>query len=222
MVNPRRVHFYFDFISPYAYLAFPEVLKLCEVHQREMIPVPVVLGAILSHHGHLGPAEIPAKRLYTFKHVLRLAHDRGRPLTPPPGHPFNSLLALRMCLAEQDTEARIKLVGKLFTATWGPKAPGVTEPLVLERLAAEIGLEGGRLLERATSVDVKTALRETTAEAIAAGAFGVPSMAVDGELFWGVDSLAHLDRFLRGADPIDAAAMQRWQEIPALIQRKRP
>lgn len=127
-----------------------------------------------------------------------------------------------MCLAEQDTEARIKLVGKLFTATWGPKAPGVTEPLVLERLAAEIGLEGGRLLERATSVDVKTALREATAEAIAAGAFGVPSMAVDGELFWGVDSLAHLDRFLRGADPIDAAAMQRWQDLPALIQRKRP
>ncbi|MGB1700435.1 MAG: DsbA family protein, partial [Nannocystaceae bacterium] len=88
--------FYFDFISPYAYLAFPEVLRLCENHQRTMIPTPVVFGAILTHHGHLGPAEIPSKRAYTFKHVLRLAHERGRDLTPPPGHPFNSLLALRM------------------------------------------------------------------------------------------------------------------------------
>ncbi len=222
MARRTPLTFYFDFISPYAYLAFPEVLRLCEAHERELVPVPVVFGAMLSHHGHLGPAEIPSKRVYTFKHVLRLAHDRGRALIPPAGHPFNSLLALRMCLAESDIEERIRLVGKIFTATWGLDGADVTEPSVLEHLASEIGLDGPNLRTLATSPGIKSALRDTTAEAIAAGAFGVPSMVVDGELFWGVDSVPHIDRFLQGRDPIDQAAMERWQQIPMLVQRKRP
>jgi 2-hydroxychromene-2-carboxylate isomerase len=222
-VQPRPdLIFYFDFISPYAYLAFPEVLRLCEHHERNVIPVPVVLGAMLSHHGHLGPAEIPSKRLYTFKHVLRLAHERGRALTPPPGHPFNSLLALRMCLATSDIDARIRLVGRLFTATWGIDGPGITQPSVLEQLASGIGLDGGELCAQATSPEIKAALRDSTSEAISVGSFGVPSMLVDGELFWGLDSVPHIDRFLKGGDPIDPDTLAQWQDLPALAQRKRP
>ena len=214
--------FYFDFISPYAYLAFPEVLRLCENHQRTMIPTPVVFGAILTHHGHLGPAEIPSKRAYTFKHVLRLAHERGRDLTPPPGHPFNSLLALRMCLATADLEARTRLVARFFTATWGRDNTGITDPEILERLASEVGLDGPELRRLAVSSEIKSRLRAATEEAITRGAFGVPSMVADGELFWGCDAIPHLDRFLRDEDPIDREALARWESIPALVQRKRP
>ena len=77
------VKFIFDFISPYAHLAYPEALRLCELHDRTLEPVPVVFGAILDHHGHLGPAEI-LQALYTFKNILR--GPQGRVVTLP-AHP---------------------------------------------------------------------------------------------------------------------------------------
>lgn len=215
------IDFYFDFISPYAHLAFPEVIRLSERFERPLVPKPIVFGAILDHHGQLGPAEIPAKRTYTFKNVLRLAAARGRALTPPPTHPFNPLLSLRVCLAVEDPDARVRLVGKLFSAVWGPEGPGVTDGAEIARLADEVGLPGARLVRAAGDASVKQALKSMTAEAIARDVFGVPTIIVDGELFWGLDAMPHVAQFLAGNDPFDPAALERWRDLPVGIQRKR-
>lgn len=215
------VKFIFDFISPYAHLAYPEALRLCERHDRTLEPVPVVFGAILDHHGHLGPAEIPPKRLYTFKNILRLAHARGRVVTPPPAHPFNPLLSLRAALAVEDLEARVRLVGRLFTAVWGPGEPGVTDPGVVGRLATEVGLDGAAIVSRATSPEIKGRLRECTEHAIQRGVFGVPTLLIDDELFWGLDAMPHAAAFLAGNDPLDHEVLASWASLPAGIQRDR-
>src|SRR4051794_11702163 len=86
---------YFDLISPFSWLALPEVEALpaqVEYH-------PVLLGALLKHWGQLGPAEIPPKRLPTYRLCVWLAAERGIPFKMPPVHPFNPLNAMRLLIA---------------------------------------------------------------------------------------------------------------------------
>ncbi len=208
------IELYFDFISPYAYLAYPDVVDLARAHGRALSLRPTLFAALLDAHGHKGPAEIPAKREFVFKHALRLAHDAGRRLSPPPAHPFNPLLALRTCTLDMDHATRVALVGALFDATWGG-GPGVTDPAVLVQIADGLGLDGAALVARAGEAPAKAALRAATDSAIERGVFGVPTMLVGDELFWGYDAIGHLDAYLRGEDPVDARALERWRDLPA-------
>src|SRR5262245_31496393 len=91
----RTMRFYFDYISPYAYIAWRRLPAIAARHAQTIEPVPVVFGALLSAHGTKGPAEVPAKRRYILKDVYRKARLAGVPFTLPPAHPFNPLLALR-------------------------------------------------------------------------------------------------------------------------------
>ena len=90
------IEFWFDFISPYAYLAWQRIHPVVEAHGRALIYRPVLFAGLLDHWGQLGPAEIPPKREFVFRQVLRRAAALGVPLEPPPSHPFNSLLGLRL------------------------------------------------------------------------------------------------------------------------------
>jgi 2-hydroxychromene-2-carboxylate isomerase len=190
--------FYFDFISPYAYLAWQKLRGTVE-------PVPVLLAAILNATGQKGPAEIPAKRVYTMKNIARLAHDHGIPMAPPPSHPFNPLLALRVAILDPS------FIDPIFHAVWRDGI-GVETP---EKLA-QIGVPK-ELIERAP--EAKELLKRNTEYAIEKGVFGVPTMEVDGELFWGFDSLAHLQRFIQGEDPLDKDTVERWLTLPASASR---
>jgi 2-hydroxychromene-2-carboxylate isomerase len=111
-----------------------------------------------------------------------------------------------------DAAARWRLVDALYRAVWveGQRAH---EPECVRRVAAQVGLDGAALLEQAGSPPAKDRLRHATEEAIAAGAFGVPTTIVDGELFWGVDSLPLLERFLAGERAVDASYIERWRRV---------
>jgi 2-hydroxychromene-2-carboxylate isomerase len=106
----QMVRFYFDFISPYAYLASTQLDGIAARTQVTIERVPVLFAALLDAHGQKGPAEIPAKRRYTWKDVSRKCHAAGVPIAPPPSHPFNPLLGLRVAslpeLDEGDARAR--------------------------------------------------------------------------------------------------------------------
>jgi 2-hydroxychromene-2-carboxylate isomerase len=210
----------FDFVSPYSYVAWHRVKAVAAAHGRAIEPVPVVFGAILSAHGTLGPAEVPAKRAYVVKDTVRAAHAAGLPFGPPPAHPFNSLLALRVATQPADPAARSALIDRLFAAVWGG-GPGVEDPAVVARICDEVGLDGAALVAGAKTDDVKARLRANTERAIARGVFGVPTMVADGELFWGNDSLAHLDRFLAGGDPVRADDLARWAAVAPSVTRAR-
>lgn len=218
---PAPIEFWFDFISPYAYLAWSQLPALADRHGRSIVLRPVLFASLLNHWGQLGPAEIPPKRTHTFKHVLRLAHELGLSLSPPPAHPFNSLLGLRLATLELPDADRRAVIDRLYRAVWA-HGPGITDPAIVAGLLGELGLDAEALLTAANTPDNKQRLIAATDEAISKGVFGVPTMIVDGELFWGVSDLGHLDRFLRGEDPVDANVLERWRDLPAQAVRISP
>ncbi len=210
--------FYFDFISPYAYLAWTQIHALAEAHGRGVEPVPVLFAGLLNHWGHKGPAEIPPKRVYVFKDTLRTAHMLGVPLSPPPTHPFNPLAALRVASLDLETKVRRKLIDALFEATWGG-GPGIADPAVVGEIATALGIEDP--IERAGEATIKELVKTNTSDAIAAGVFGVPTIVCDGELFWGFDSFRHLERFLDDDDPLPGAdeLLAKWARVVPSAER---
>lgn len=211
------MRFYFDVISPYAYIGWRKVHEIARKVGHEVEPVPILFAALLAHYGHRGPAEIAPKKLYTFKHVVRVAAELGVPIEPPPHHPFNPLLPLRIAtaaLARPDARA---VIDALFDAVWNGGG-GTEDPEALARWLDARGLPGGELVASANRSDTKDALRRATEAAIAAGVFGVPTIAIDDELFWGQDSFAHVEAFVAGHDPARVAA-SRWAGITASATR---
>lgn len=219
VMSAAPIRVYVDFISPYAYLAWTQIHALAARHGRAVEPVPVLFAAMLDAWGHKGPAEIPPKRAYIFKDALRRARRAGVPLSPPPTHPFNPLLALRVASLPMDAVTQRALITGLFRATWGGGG-GVTDPAAVAAIADAAGLDGAAAVRAAGEVEAKERVRAQTAAAIAEGAFGVPTLVVDGELFWGFDAFDHIDARLRGDDPIDDAALLRWRDLEASSVRR--
>lgn len=215
----RPLEFYFDFISPFAYLGWTQVHDLARRHGRPVLLKPILFAALLHRYGHKGPAEIAPKRLYTWKYASRLAHDLGVPLAPPPAHPFNPLLALRIASLPLEADVRRQVIDRLFASIWRT-GEGATDPAVVARVLDGLSLDGREIVEGASSEEAKRRVRADTDAALETGVFGVPTVIVDGELFWGQDSFPHVERFLRGEDPIDLRAVEVWANIPVGAQRQ--
>jgi 2-hydroxychromene-2-carboxylate isomerase len=203
------IHFYFDYISSNAYLAWLELPRLAARHGRSIETVPTLFAGLLGAHGQLGPAEIPAKAGWMFRNNLRKAALLGVPLNAPLHHPFNPLLALRVSSAAESEEERVRAIGALFRAVWVDRLH-VSELAVVERVLDAAGLRGAEFVARAQSAEAKQRLRADTAAAIARGVFGVPTMIVGDELFWGYDDFAFLELHLAGKDPLTQDAVSRW------------
>lgn len=217
MTVAQTIRFHFDFISPYAYLAWLEIHGLAEEFGAEVVPLPTLFAGLLDHHGTLGPAEVPAKREYVFRDCLRTAGRLGVPFAPPPHHPFNPLLALRVACVPTEAETQRRLIDSLFQMVWGG-GNGAEDPAEVAAACAELGILDA--LARAAEPAVKARVVENGQAAIEAGAFGVPSMLIDGELFWGLDSLPNLRAYLAGAR-LPEDAMDRWAQVTPSAERPR-
>lgn len=218
MVDARRtLDLWFDPVSPYAWLGLRSLDRLDAAGLR-VRPIPVLFAGLLKAHGNLGPAEVPAKRTYLFRDVMREAARRGLPFAGPPGHPFNPLLALRMCTALAADDERRRLALALVTACW-EHGEDIADAKVAARLADAAGFDGQALVERAASPGVKQALAAATDAAIAAGIFGVPTFALDGELFWGGDRIDTLLWHLDGG-AIDEDKLAAFLARPPMATRR--
>lgn len=179
------VQFYFDPISPYAWLASKDLARI-EAAGLEVECQPILFAALLNAHGQKGPAEIPAKRAYTFRDVLRLAAQKGLNVAGPPTHPFNPLRALRLCIAVEDVRQRQRFALALMDGAWAGGLD-LTDTSVLAAIAADCGLDAAALLVQSEQTDIKARLLAATQQAIQIGVFGVPSFVLDGEIYWGAD-----------------------------------
>ena len=219
--RPERLYFLFDFISHNAWLAWQRTREIAARSGLAFEPVPVVFGVMLKHYGQVGPAEVPPKGRWMLHNVLRKARQLGLPLAPPFSHPFNPLTALRLCCCEMDTEARLRLITALWQATW-TQSRDVSDPQVLVETLGACGFDGDTLLAEAGGADARDRLRANTEAALASGAFGVPTVLVGGELFWGFDDLEYLDSHLSGRlPPVTEAELAPWLAVRPSIQRKR-
>ncbi|MCY4747288.1 DsbA family protein [Pelomonas sp. UHG3] len=189
----KRLTFYFDPLSPYAALGFEALPEALAGHSVEVVYRPILLAALLHALGQKGPAEIEAKRRWTFRQVAWLAHRQGVVLDAPAQHPFNPLPLLRLawaCAAPAgqpgDTPGRW-VVEQLFHHVWRGGGADANEPARLAALTQHLapGQDPG-------SEAVKQRLRSETEAALALGVFGVPTIELDGRLFWGQDALPML------------------------------
>ncbi len=192
----KHITFYLDFISPYAYLAFEQLPQALEGVSYSVDYQPVLFAGMLKHYGQLGPAEIGPKRDWTYRQVLWLAHRAGIPMQMPASHPFNPLHLLRLAIA-CSSEARFGMPNRyvcetLFRHAWcgGAQADDGRRLAVLSHQLNP--------LSDVSSPQVKDQLKKNTDDAIARGVFGVPALAVDDKLFWGLDSLPMLRAYLQG------------------------
>ena len=204
---------YFDFVSPFSYL---QLHKAREWNERfAVVPAPIAFGAVLKAIGQLGPAEIRGKREFTYRFVQWQADHARIPLRFPPTHPFNPLTALRLCIAAGTSWESIQAI---FDHIWrdgrdGSNAAGLAE------VAKSLGIDD---VESATSAaDVKTKLRSKTDSAIADGVFGVPTLRIGDELFWGNDATPMIEAWL--ADPAYFAGEEyrRIAQLPVGVERPR-
>lgn len=188
----KHITFYFDVISPYAYLAFERLPEALQGISYEVTYKPVLFAGLLKHHGQLGPAEISSKREWTYRQVQWLAHELGIELQLPVAHPFNPLALMRLAVAADHAGLPNRYVTeKLFHHVWLGGLDAADE-LRLETLKTEL-----KLVAAPNTRDVKELLKMHTDSALELSVFGVPTMEVDGKLFFGLDSLPMLSAYLK-------------------------
>ena len=212
----KQIDFYLDFISPYAYLAFEKLPEALLGHSYSVRYWPVLFGAILQHHGQLGPAEIAGKRDWTYRQVQWLAQRQGLVLEMPAAHPFNPLALLRLAVASHsDGSANRFVCETLLRHVWqGGQDP--VDPARLTALQAELAPA-----RAPDSAEVKAQLKVNTENALAQGVFGVPTMVVEGRLFWGFDALPMLRAWFDGDAWFDQPAWSQAASLPSAVNRRR-
>lgn len=211
----KTIHFYLDFISPYAWLAFETLPKSLQGISHRVVHKPVVFGAMLKHHGQLGPAEIPSKRDWTYRQVQWQARTQGTPLQLPASHPFNSLALLRLATACDPAGTPNRFVcEKIFRHVWcsGLEAADADRWSALSRDLSPAN--------DPTREAVKQQLKANTDEALALNLFGVPSFVVDGQVFWGNDALPMLRAYLQGDSWFQSTEWTGVAQLPVGVQRK--
>lgn len=209
----QSAQWYFDFISPFSYLQLQKVLAWRE--RLEITPMPILFGAVLQHHGQLGPAEIRGKREFTYRSVQWQAERERVTLRFPPAHPFNPVTALRLCIAAGTTWQSIEAI---FAHVWREGGAATTADDLAE-VGRKLGIAD--VAAAASGDEVKAQLRANTEAAIAAGVFGVPTLIAGNEIFWGNDASAMIEDWLAHPDRFDNAEYQRIAQLPYGIERRR-
>ena len=199
------IDFWFDPISPYAYLAFERLPEAFAGLSYNVAYRPIVFAALLKHFEHKGPAEIEPKRAWTFRQVHWLAHRAGVTLDTPVRHPFNPIALSRLAwaTAPAGTTPGRHTCESILRHVW----IGGGDAEAPERLAALRQQLAPRL--DPAGDEAKQLLRAATDAAIARGLFGVPTIGVDDKLFWGFDALDMAAAFMRGDPWFDAPHWDR-------------
>lgn len=190
----RTLDFWFDFSSPYAYLASTQIDGIAARTGATLRWRPLLLGAVFKQ---VGQVDVPmlaaseAKQRHYLLDMRRWADWYGVPFQFPATFPIRSLLPLRTFLAHP---APVPFAHAVFRAAWG-EGRDITDPDVLRACGAPDDA-------LAAAPDRKQALADSTAEAVAAGVFGAPTCIVDGRwLFWGQDRLDMVEKCLNGWVP---------------------
>lgn len=207
-----RATWYFDFISPFAYLHFKQFAQLPAGLEIEY--VPVLFAGLLKAHGHKGPAEIAQKRRQTYRICVWLAQEQGIEMRFPPAHPFNPLHALRLALATGATRDAVEAV---FDTIW-KRGEDVNAPANFAALARTLGIDNAA--DAIADPAVKQKLATNTERALARGVYGVPTFDFAGELFWGADALGMMRAFAADPSLFRHGEYARVDALPAAAMRK--
>jgi len=179
------LEFFYDFVSPYSYLASTRVEELAARSGATLRWRPFLLGGVFKATGNRAPIETVAKGRAMWTDLERWSRRLKVPLRRPTTFPFQPILALRSALAAP-AEALPVLSHAVFKAAWAD-GRDIADPAVLAAVLGEAGLDGAVL--GAAAPGQKEALAAQTQEAVDRGAYGAPTFLVGEELFTGNDRL---------------------------------
>lgn len=209
----KTVRFFFDFLSPYSYLASQLIEREEAYRDLPLEYCPVIFGSMLSKLGTKGPGEIPSRRRIGLEDIILLCQMYGLELKGPPSHPFNTIYALRSVCDVEDQALRARLVPMYFRKAWAEGAD-LEDMDVLKGCLAELGIDQDPS-DAASKRENRAALKANTKEVLAAGAWGVPTFLVDDLIFFGHDRLpalkAYLDGDVKKDEPLLADMLARPQ-----------
>jgi 2-hydroxychromene-2-carboxylate isomerase len=206
----HNADWYYDFISPYSYFG---LLRLEELtHQVKINYHPVLFAELLKHWGQKGPAEVSSKRAWTYRWCAWWATQQGIPFRFPAVHPFNPLPYLRLAIAANNSSEAVKLI---YQTLWTTGADP-TDDEVLAKLVRSLGIDRSRLADQ----DVKDTLRQETQAALEREVFGVPTLVMNGELFWGADATDFAKAYIADPSIIATDEMRRVASLPVGASRK--
>ena len=210
-MSVARVTWYFDFISPYAYLQSTHLDALA--NDAEIECVPVLFAGLLNHWGQKGPAEVAPKKIFSFRQCVWRAHEEGIDFHTPPKHPFNPLRVLRLAIALGNDRA---IVQKIFRCIWvDGNLPD--DDAGWAAIQETLGVDDGD--ELTADAQVKAQLLRNGEAAVAAGVFGVPTCRVGVEVFWGADCLDMVCDYLEHPEMFDDDDMRRINTLMPSAER---
>jgi 2-hydroxychromene-2-carboxylate isomerase len=186
----KAIHIYFDYASPFAYLATELLPAFADRTGVSLCWKPIDLGRLSNYENGLPYS--PVKRRYVATDAARSAEYHGVPIRIPKPHPVQSIPALRLAVVALEESRFPDLHQALFRAAWRDQRD-VSSRVVLSDCIAQAGGPVEEWLLRADLPETSSRLEAITSGAEVEGIFGVPSMLLDGELFWGLDSLPMLE-----------------------------
>ncbi len=193
----KQVEFFFDFGSPYSYLAYKELPRIAARTGAAIVWRPMLLGGVFKATGNHSPAEIPAKSKWSNGDIARWARRYDAPFRYNPFFPVNTLALMRGAIGYQRKgEAEFhRYVDAVFSAMW-ENGKNLNDPNEIGKVLVAAGFDPREALAMLDDPEVKAELKRVTEEAVARGIFGAPSFIVDGELFWGNDRLTFVEEQL--------------------------
>ncbi|SPA22876.1 DSBA oxidoreductase [Cupriavidus taiwanensis] len=190
----RQVEFFFDFGSPYSYLAWKELPRVAQRTGATIVWRPILLGGVFKATGNHSPAEVPAKLGWLHADTARWAGRYGVPFRQNPHFPVNTLMLMRGATGylRQDEATFLRYADAIFSAMW-EQGRNLNDPAEIGAVLAAAGFDPGAALTLVDDPEVKQALKRDTEHAVTRGVFGAPSFIVGDELFWGNDRLLFVE-----------------------------
>lgn len=189
--------FYFDFSSPYSYIAAEKIDALAAKHGRRVDWRPILIGAIFQQTGAVPLVQLPLKGDYSLRDFPRSARFHGLPFKMPTRFPLPTQSAARAfyVIAERDAALARDFARAIFRALF-VEDRDISDLAVVLEIAARFGIDSDELSQAVAASAVKEQLKRATEAAAARGVFGVPFFIVDQEPFWGADRLPQVDQWL--------------------------
>jgi 2-hydroxychromene-2-carboxylate isomerase len=211
----KRVEFYYDLVSPYSYLAYGQIGRICEENGAGLVLRPMLLGAVHKMAEIKAPIETKLKARYQARDIRRWAEYYGVPLRFPDPFPFRTLKSMRAAMFLRERGELEAFTDVAFAIYWqeggAPKGlEEADEDAPISSVAGRVGADPEEVLEGAAIPGAKQALKDATSGAVERGVFGAPAFFVGEEKFWGNDRLHFVE-----------AALQKWQ-YPSRMRRVRP
>jgi 2-hydroxychromene-2-carboxylate isomerase len=192
------IDFYFDFSSPYGFLASEKIEALAQRHGREVSWRPMLLGVVFKQTGAAPLTQVPLKGPYSRRDMARSARFHGIDgFRMPSTFPISTQAPARIVLWLQSTDPAMatKVVHAEYRAFFVDDVD-ISGPDNAVSVAARCGIDAVAVRAAIDDQEIKDALRRSNDQAIAAGVFGSPFIVVDGEPFWGLDRLDQVERWL--------------------------